>query len=1202
MVTTRNTSSVGRIAEGSRFYSPLQNAIAGVPDRLRIQPAGQWLAWLKANAGKLGVKQDEVAWSGIEDYLTLRDKDKVTQDEIASFLSENGTQVKGVLLGAPITTLPEGWTVEQDRYGNWQVLNDKNVPVTTPQRTKDGALAGMPKSVIPTKYDKYVVPGGENYRELLITLPAIDYEPEIESLRDKYIASRASEAPKVAEELAAIKAKRDSTQFKSSHFDRPNILTHLRFDDRVDGVGRKTLMIHEIQSDWGQAAKKIGVIRAPVEKARYDLLRDKWLTNSLTEIEGAEFDKLSEAGHAQNNGVPAAPFITNTKAWVGLATKRAIVYAVENGYESVVFINGDQAADLYDLSKQVSRVAWNPTSGDLTSILPDKISFHSIATQVSADRLDQYIGKDAAEKLRTASMNDKGYRIIAGDDLKVGGQGMNIFYDQIVPQVVNDVLHKLGGEKLGLVRLNGAATYEQLIAAGKKTGLSQAELDAMPVGDRKALIDSMLPAQLGFEITPTLRERVLRDGVPLFQGDRGALDTGTLTMTLFANADESTFIHEAGHFYLEVLSDVAAQANPPARVVADMGAILEWLKVPGGLAAWQKMPLDAEPPALCKRPFHEQFARGMEAYLMTGKAPTPETEGLFARAAKFLANVYSSVRGLDVELTPQVTSVFDRLVALTSIRTQLETDVVRQRLESQLTAIDRFPADVNATYAGLVANFYGGLASASGITATELAKKYPLQVRSDVHGLVPEGMGKARTDTPEFKAWFGDSKVVDDERKPFVVYHGTDRKVDQFNLSESGFYGAGVYFSASQATAQEFGEYKLDDVDSSVTVIPVYLSLQNPYIFHAPRTFAEPSHVSLAKELFEGSELNKVLKVLNSKHWDNPTNEFKDKLNSMGYDGLIVCCPGEPNELIAFYPEQIKSVFNRGTFDRSNPNILFQPAYHGSPHEFEQFKMECVGTGEGRQQQAVGLYFAENKQVGQRYADRLADQHGKDQGHLYKVDLPVEAIDRLAAYEQPLGQQPDTVKAAMTALIGDEVRSNLQGYYGWQKADEAPFAAILGALDIAHGNNRAATAETLKNAGIPGVRYLDSHSRGTEQATHNIVCFSDDIPRILEIDGRATGAVPWARGEWQPGGQGKAAVAALPDGVAVVDKGLYYGKVVDVTSSHVIQDSGRGKLVAHEKSAFASVPAINSSMEIGYRDGRIALAKPIVRTGAGLGR
>jgi transposase-like protein len=64
------------------FVSQLEVAIESVPERLSTMAAAQWKLWLDANAGKLGVKKDEVEWSGVKDYLALRGKDKVTRDEL----------------------------------------------------------------------------------------------------------------------------------------------------------------------------------------------------------------------------------------------------------------------------------------------------------------------------------------------------------------------------------------------------------------------------------------------------------------------------------------------------------------------------------------------------------------------------------------------------------------------------------------------------------------------------------------------------------------------------------------------------------------------------------------------------------------------------------------------------------------------------------------------------------------------------------------------------------------------------------------------------------------------------------------------------------------------------------------------------------------------------------------------------------------
>ena len=47
------------------WRSPLQHALEQAPERLGSMSAPQWAQWLKANAAKAGVKQDEITWSGI---------------------------------------------------------------------------------------------------------------------------------------------------------------------------------------------------------------------------------------------------------------------------------------------------------------------------------------------------------------------------------------------------------------------------------------------------------------------------------------------------------------------------------------------------------------------------------------------------------------------------------------------------------------------------------------------------------------------------------------------------------------------------------------------------------------------------------------------------------------------------------------------------------------------------------------------------------------------------------------------------------------------------------------------------------------------------------------------------------------------------------------------------------------------------------
>lgn len=127
-------------------------------------------------------------------------------------------------------------------------------------------------------------------------------------------------------------------------------------------------------------------------------------------------------------------------------------------------------------------------------------------------------------------------------------------------------------------------------------------------------------------------------------------------ISLLKNADLSTFLHETGHFFLEVHSDIASRDGAPESIAEDNAAILKWFGVKD-LATWRAMSPDQQ------RPLHEQFARGFEAYLFEGKAPNAEMQGVFNRFRSWLINVYKSLKNLNVTLTPEVRGVFDRMLA-----------------------------------------------------------------------------------------------------------------------------------------------------------------------------------------------------------------------------------------------------------------------------------------------------------------------------------------------------------------------------------------------------------------------------------------------------------------------------------------------------------------------------------------------------------
>lgn len=162
----------------------------------------------------------------------------------------------------------------------------------------------------------------------------------------------------------------------------------------------------------------------------------------------------------------------------------------------------------------------------------------------------------------------------------------------------------------------------------------------------------------------------VKSNAALGQGPRGTFNPSTLQISLLEGADLSTFLHETGHFFLEVVADIAGQSTVPVEVGNDMDSVLKWFGVKD-LATWNALDLDG------KRPYHEKFAEAFEHYLFEGKAPSQELQPLFARFRSWMTNVYKSITDFmashDTKLSTEVRGVFDRLLASDASIQQAET-------------------------------------------------------------------------------------------------------------------------------------------------------------------------------------------------------------------------------------------------------------------------------------------------------------------------------------------------------------------------------------------------------------------------------------------------------------------------------------------------------------------------------------------------
>lgn len=237
-----------------------------------------------------------------------------------------------------------------------------------------------------------------------------------------------------------------------------------------------------------------------------------------------------------------------------------------------------------------------------------------------------------------------------------------------------------------------------------------------------------------------------------------------------------------------------------------------------------------------------------------------------------------------------------------------------------------------------------------------------------------EQSGRAVTNTPEFGRWFGDSKVVDDRGEPLVVYHGTpDPSFKSFKY-RGGFTGRLGYWFASKAEATErFQRERYAGVEPGV--MKVYLSITNPKVYDGWASLVDAVNDHRLRKMNSKSGSAVVNAGGDSVEWG--AESLRRQLMRDGFDGILLRNSTTDggvlrDDWVAFDSKQIKSATgNRGTFDPKSANILEQPAYHGSPHVFDEFKLQHIGTGEGAAAYGWGLYFTNEKDIAKFYRDKL---------------------------------------------------------------------------------------------------------------------------------------------------------------------------------------------------------------------------------------
>jgi hypothetical protein len=572
------------------LYSELENKVEAVSSK--AAPAGQWKAMINAMTQK-GVKPEEIEWSGVNDWLDLQGG-KVNKDDLLDYLKNNGVQVEETVLGerdrAEAKILAAQDIAESIQAGLGEFNDDAQSMLDRWRSSAEGSRiesqsaaaleemlseAGDNRSIEDfidaggaqtdtTKYGQYTLPGGENYREVLLTLPVtIDKSAGTYSKTSSgfwRVIFKNGDTSVFRTEADAKDALSSAPSYSSSHWDQPNVLAHIRVNDRTDADGNKVLFVEEIQSDWGQEGKKRGFGSGPTKfevsnqdgivldifdnrqdadalaaEGRYRFVRDltalgvpvapfvttrkfavykdgkevtrkdkdgKDVKQRYENMEVAEAAAKKVGGEARDLGMQA-----NTEGWLNLALKRIMIMAAEGGYDKVAFVNGDQSADRFDLSRSIDRIdAKRRPNGTYEIDVSTKDGKDFNRSGLTPEELEDNVGKEMAQKIIDATASDQKRMRFSGLDLKVGGEGMRAFYDKIVPTTLKKLLPKVGGSQVEMVTIPDPQGTGRTMEVKNFLG----EKETIKIADEPAL------EQAGFNVTPAMREKIETTGLPKF--------------------------------------------------------------------------------------------------------------------------------------------------------------------------------------------------------------------------------------------------------------------------------------------------------------------------------------------------------------------------------------------------------------------------------------------------------------------------------------------------------------------------------------------------------------------------------------------------------------------------------------------------------------------------------------------------------------
>ena len=791
-----------------RFHSALLRTLERAEGAPKYGTPYEWRTWLNGRQRAGEFRKSERDWVNLDNWLDIQDR--ITRGDILGFVAGQQLNITEKVLSPEIES-PAEWATQRGYSAEWdddenaylvydingEPYHDWGGDLITADSAEDALQVVAERndwnaiSGSDSKYQQYAEPGGEEYRELLITIPEIVIpQREIRAGDNAWEMVEDGEVVGQDDDIDALRQRfnfprqtpsSSPSAFETAHFkDTPNVLAHVRFDERVDEDGRNVLFIQELQSDWAQSGRESGFAPRAIDPedvtlqfwpprvpeghdpTNYPGYWESFTTAPPSRMLGRHPGNMSapeafnEALYlAQNSeGTPISPF-AKTADWVQLSMKRLATWAVDNGFDAIAWTTGEQQIERYKLSRLVDRIEWARGPGwgskyedfKVDVVLEDEDTPRQQYSRPEAtyEELKGLIGKDAAKKIRDrAKTSPSG--TLRESDLDVGGLGMRAFYDEMVPAIVSK-----WGKKYGAEIQDVSLTFEK---------------DAPPTPVKS------------ISITERLREAAL-EGMPMF-----SIPSPAKSANHFASANalrqhllssplglEVNALCDTGRLVIHRRAPLADAINPGAAAVTTPDGVMH-------LFADRLTPETALPTTL-----HEAFHAAPDA--LTG------TRG-WKRMYRRLEGLADKAQSGQGKLNRYWKAAQQRIERAVNAGDEIEGH----------RRVNEFGAYAIEEYERAPRSLRKWVSGTTGVVKAWCLRHFGLQVGALTPGQL-RGMARfamvegGRTANPHLGAVHAS-----------VAYHGTPHKFDSFSLDAIGrgqgaqSFGWGLYFAQERAVAE----------------------------------------------------------------------------------------------------------------------------------------------------------------------------------------------------------------------------------------------------------------------------------------------------------------------------------------------------------------------------------------------------------------